>query len=107
MDFELQQAIEILSRTPTTLNSMLRDIPRPWLVQNEVRRRGVRTILWAISFMVRKLIGFHGRKLFSSTAKRELLSRLIVSRCLRSREASRSRNCSIPLQCSGKKVFTN
>lgn len=35
MDFELQQAIEILSRTPATLNSMLRDIPEPWLVQNE------------------------------------------------------------------------
>lgn len=35
MDFELQHAIEILSRTPATLNSMLRDIPEPWLVQNE------------------------------------------------------------------------
>ncbi|HEU4932885.1 MAG TPA: DinB family protein [Pyrinomonadaceae bacterium] len=35
MDFELQQAIEILSRTPATLNSMLRDIPESWLAQNE------------------------------------------------------------------------
>lgn len=35
MHFELQHAIEILSRTPATLNSMLRDIPEPWLAQNE------------------------------------------------------------------------
>ena len=35
MDFELQHAIEILSRTPATLNSMLRDLPEPWLSQNE------------------------------------------------------------------------
>ena len=35
MQFELQDAIEILSRTPATLNSMLRDISEPWLAQNE------------------------------------------------------------------------
>jgi len=35
MDFELSQAIEILQRTPATLNSLLRDLPEPWLVQNE------------------------------------------------------------------------
>ena len=35
MDFELAQAIEILQRTPATLNSLLRDLPEPWLVQNE------------------------------------------------------------------------
>src|ERR1700752_1687092 len=35
MEFELQHAIEILGRTPSTLDSMLRDIPEPWLVQNE------------------------------------------------------------------------
>ena len=35
MEFELQHAIEILGHTPSTLNSMLRDIPGPWLVQNE------------------------------------------------------------------------
>ena len=35
MEFELQHAIELLSRTPATLNSMLRDIPEGWLVQNE------------------------------------------------------------------------
>jgi hypothetical protein len=35
MEFELQHAIEILGRTPSTLNSMLRDIPDVWLVQNE------------------------------------------------------------------------
>ena len=35
MDFELQHTIEILSRTPATLNSMLRDIPEAWLAQNE------------------------------------------------------------------------
>lgn len=35
MNFELEHAIEILKRTPTTLNSLLRDLPEPWLVQNE------------------------------------------------------------------------
>src|ERR1044072_4944134 len=35
MEFELQHAIELLGRTPSTLNSMLRDIPDLWLVQNE------------------------------------------------------------------------
>ena len=35
MEFELQHAIELLGRTPSTLNSMLRGIPEAWLVQNE------------------------------------------------------------------------
>ena len=35
MEFELQHAIELLGRTPSTLNSMLRDMPEVWLVQNE------------------------------------------------------------------------
>src|SRR5262245_56463682 len=35
MEFELAHAIEILKRTPVTLNSLLRDLPEPWLVQNE------------------------------------------------------------------------
>jgi len=35
MDFELKHAMEILGRTPATLNSMLRDIPEEWLRQNE------------------------------------------------------------------------
>ncbi len=35
MDFELQRAIELLSRTPVILNSMLRDLSETWLVQNE------------------------------------------------------------------------
>jgi hypothetical protein len=35
MNFELAQAIEILRRTPATLNALLRDLPEPWLVQNE------------------------------------------------------------------------
>jgi len=35
MKFELQDAIEFLSRTPSTLNSMLRDLPEAWLLQNE------------------------------------------------------------------------
>jgi len=35
MDFELEHAVEVLSRTPTTLNSMLRDISEVWLVRNE------------------------------------------------------------------------
>lgn len=35
MDFNLEHAIQILSRTPETLNSLLRDLPEPWLMQNE------------------------------------------------------------------------
>ena len=35
MDFELQDAMEILGRTPATLDSMLRGLSEPWLVQNE------------------------------------------------------------------------
>src|SRR5580765_7285878 len=35
MEFELAQAIEVLKRTPSTLDSLLRDLPEPWLVQNE------------------------------------------------------------------------
>ena len=35
MEFELAQAIEVLRRTPATLNALLRDLPEPWLVQNE------------------------------------------------------------------------
>ncbi len=35
MEFELAHAIEILRRTPATLNALLRDLPEPWLVQNE------------------------------------------------------------------------
>ena len=35
MEFELESAIAILKRTPATLNSLLRDLPGPWLVQNE------------------------------------------------------------------------
>ena len=35
MEFELTHAIEVLQRTPATLSSLLRDLPEPWLVQNE------------------------------------------------------------------------
>ncbi|HEX6717122.1 MAG TPA: DinB family protein [Pyrinomonadaceae bacterium] len=35
MDFNLEHAIQILSRTPETLNSLLRNLPEPWLMQNE------------------------------------------------------------------------
>lgn len=35
MEFELSHAIEILRRTPAILNSLLRELPEPWLVQNE------------------------------------------------------------------------
>ena len=35
MDFELQRAIELLSRTPVILDSMLRNLSETWLVQNE------------------------------------------------------------------------
>ena len=35
MEFELNQAIEILRRTPATLNSLLYDLSELWLFQNE------------------------------------------------------------------------
>jgi DinB family protein len=35
MEFELAHAMEILRRTPATLSSLLRDLPEPWLAQNE------------------------------------------------------------------------
>ena len=35
MEFELTHALHILRRTPATLNSLLRDLPEPWLAQNE------------------------------------------------------------------------
>ena len=35
MEFELTHAVDILRRTPATLNSLLRDLPEPWPVQNE------------------------------------------------------------------------
>jgi hypothetical protein len=35
MQFELQHAIQILRRTPAALNSLLRDLPEPWLINNE------------------------------------------------------------------------
>ena len=35
MEFELAHAIEILRQTPSTLNSLLRDLPEPWLIENE------------------------------------------------------------------------
>ena len=35
MEFELQEAIEILGRTPATLDAMLHGLSEPWLVQNE------------------------------------------------------------------------
>lgn len=35
MDFELTHAIDILRQTPATLNSLLRDLPESWIVQNE------------------------------------------------------------------------
>ena len=35
MKLELEHVTEILRRTPSTLNSLLRDLPEPWLVHNE------------------------------------------------------------------------
>ena len=35
MKFELTDVIDILRRTPAVLNSLLRDLPDPWLAQNE------------------------------------------------------------------------
>ena len=35
MELDLKQAIAVLERTPATLNSLLRGLSDPWLVQNE------------------------------------------------------------------------
>lgn len=35
MEFELQHAVEVLRRTPASLNVLLRDLPEPWLINNE------------------------------------------------------------------------
>jgi uncharacterized damage-inducible protein DinB len=35
MEFLLDQGVEILSRTPETLNRLLRDFPEPWVLSNE------------------------------------------------------------------------
>jgi len=35
MGFDLQQTIEILDRTPSALNALLRDLPRNWTMGNE------------------------------------------------------------------------
>jgi uncharacterized damage-inducible protein DinB len=35
MEFQLEQAIEILRRTPSTLNSLLRHLPDQWVLHNE------------------------------------------------------------------------
>jgi hypothetical protein len=35
MEFNLQQTISLLSRTPATLNSLLRDLPEAWTFRNE------------------------------------------------------------------------
>lgn len=35
MDHNLDQTIALLTRTPTTLDALLRDIPAPWALENE------------------------------------------------------------------------
>lgn len=35
MEFQIEHAVTILGRTPATLNALLRDLPEPWLAQNE------------------------------------------------------------------------
>src|ERR1044071_10433460 len=35
MEFQLEQAVEILSRTPAILNALLRDLPVAWVLKNE------------------------------------------------------------------------
>ena len=35
MGFDLQQTIQILDRTPASLNALLRDLPRSWTMGNE------------------------------------------------------------------------
>lgn len=35
MNYELAQAVAVLRRTPATLDTLLRDLPEPWLSHNE------------------------------------------------------------------------
>jgi hypothetical protein len=35
MDFQLEQSVEILRRTPSTLDALLRDLPDAWVSNNE------------------------------------------------------------------------
>jgi hypothetical protein len=35
MEFQIDHAMGVLQRTPSTLNALLRDLPEPWLVHNE------------------------------------------------------------------------
>jgi hypothetical protein len=35
MEFNLQQTLALLSRTPATLNALLRDLPEVWTIRNE------------------------------------------------------------------------
>ena len=35
MEFQQEHAVDILGRTPATLQSLLRDLPEPWVMQNE------------------------------------------------------------------------
>src|SRR5215210_9185426 len=35
MEFQLDQAMDVLRCTPSTLNSLLRDLSAPWTTQNE------------------------------------------------------------------------
>ena len=35
MEFDLENAIALLSRTPATLNALLRDLPEAWTLKNE------------------------------------------------------------------------
>jgi uncharacterized damage-inducible protein DinB len=35
MEFQLDQATEVLRRTPATLNALLRDLPSEWIASNE------------------------------------------------------------------------
>jgi hypothetical protein len=35
MGFDLQQTIALLSRTPSTINALLRDLPETWTLRNE------------------------------------------------------------------------
>jgi len=35
MEFDLDKAIAVLSRTPATLATLLKDLPRDWIANNE------------------------------------------------------------------------
>ena len=96
MELELQHAIEVLERTPSTLNSLLRDLSEPWLVQNE----GPET--WSPRDIVGHLIHAENSdwipraQIILEHGDQRAFEPFDRFAMLRSSQANQSANCSIP-----------